>query len=59
MKQILEVQEFKYDSKEEREAHVKKMKAKGFECGSRDKKSDDSIWEDNRKYYWFAHFCKY
>lgn len=46
--------EYKYDSEEEREQHVKWMESQGFECSGQIRKSDDSLLDENRKYYWFG-----
>ena len=55
----MRIEEYKYDTQEEREEHVKQMKAKGYEVSWRKKRSDDSIWKDDREYYWFGEFSKY
>lgn len=52
------VYEFKYDSEEERESHVKNMEDMDFECTGQVKKSDDSFFIENRKHYWYAKFYK-
>lgn len=52
------VLEFKYDSKEEREDHIKLMESYGFECTGQVKKSDDSLFVGNRVYYWYGKFIK-
>jgi len=52
------IYEFKYDSEEERERHVKNMEDMGFECTGQVKKSDDSLFNANRKHYWYAKFYK-
>ena len=61
MEKLLELKtyEYKYDSQEEREKHVKYMKEQGYECSEQVRRSDDSLMKDDRKYYWFAHFYKY
>ena len=61
MKKILRkiVEEYRYDSKEERELHIEEMIKKGFEVDGQVRRSDDSLWKDDREYYWFAHFWKY
>ncbi|MBN6887274.1 hypothetical protein ACUXCC_002290 [Cytobacillus horneckiae] len=46
--------EYKYDSEEEREQHVKWMESQGFECSGQIRKSDDSLLDESRKYYWFG-----
>jgi hypothetical protein len=51
--------EFKYDSQEERERHVKNMEGMGFECTGQIKRSDDSLLSEARNYYWYAKFIKY
>jgi hypothetical protein len=60
MRKLSEVKiiEYKYDSEEEREQHVKFMKLQGFECGGQVKKSDDSLMSNNREYYWYTKFFK-
>lgn len=50
--------EYKYESKEERENHVKEMESQGFECSGQIKKSDDSLTKEEREYYWYAKFYK-
>lgn len=50
--------EFKYDSEEERETHVKNMTDMGFECTGQVKRSDDSLLSEARNYYWYAMFIK-
>lgn len=50
--------EFKYDSSEEREQHVHFMENIGYECSGQVRRSDDSLMNDNRNYYWYAHFTK-
>ena len=61
MKKILRkiVEEYRYDSKEERDSHVEEMIKKGFEVSDQIRRSDDSLLKDNREYYWFGHFWKY
>ncbi len=60
MKQISErrILEYKYDSEEDRSTHVKWMESLGFVCSGQVKRSDDSLWDDNRTYYWYAKFEK-
>ncbi len=50
--------EYKYDSEEERENHVKDMESQGFECSGQVRKSDDSLMLKERNYYWYAKFFK-
>ena len=52
------VLEFKYDSEEEREKHVKQMESDGYECSGQVRRSDDSLMDKNRKFYWYAKFGK-
>ncbi|WP_025731512.1 hypothetical protein [Heyndrickxia ginsengihumi] len=52
----LKIMEYKYGSKEEREQHVKWMEHQGFECSEQVKKSDGSLFEENRKFYWYGKF---
>ena len=61
MKKILRkiVEEYRYNSEEERDSHVEEMIKKGFEVDSQVRRSDDPLLKDDRKYYWFAHFWKY
>jgi len=64
MKQILhqEILEFVYDSKEERDEHVKLMVSDGWENGSRVKKLKANVSILDAKpndYEWFADFWKY
>ena len=49
-------EEYKYDSEEERNNHVKLMEEKGWSCSGQVQRSDDSIYKQNRDYYWFAKF---
>ena len=53
MKKILRkiVEEYRYDSKEERELHIEEMIKKGFEVSDQIRRSDDSLLKDNREYY--------
>lgn len=55
----LKVYEYKYDTEEERNEHVKIMEERGYECSGQVKRSDDSLLKANREYYWFAYFSKY
>lgn len=52
MEKLLELKtyEYKYDSQEEREKHVKYMKEQGYECSEQVRRSDDSLMKDDRKY---------
>ena len=50
--------EYKYDSEEEREQHVKWMESQGFECSGQVKRSDGSLWDKDREYYWYGSFQK-
>ena len=61
MKKILRkiVEEYRYDSKEERELHIEEMIKKGFEVDGQVRRSDDPLLKKDREYYWFAHFWKY
>jgi hypothetical protein len=60
MQKLSEVRilEYKYDSEEEREQHVKWMESQGFECSGQVRKSDDSLLDENRKFYWYGKFAK-
>jgi hypothetical protein len=60
MKKLSEITalEFKYISAEERSEHVHMMENLGYECSGQVKKSDDSLMDENRQYYWYAHFTK-
>lgn len=49
---------YKYDSKEEREEHVKYMEHIGYECTGQVKKSDDSLMSNDRNYYWYGEFVQ-
>ncbi len=51
----MEVAKFKYDSEEERQAHVAKMESQGWECTGRRKQSDSFESEA----YWYGEFYKY
>ena len=57
--QRLIIEKYKYDSKEEREMHVKEMEAQGFECSGQVRKSEDSLWCEDRCFYWYGEFSKY
>lgn len=50
--------EYKYDSEGEREQHIKYMESQGFECSGQIRRSDDSLMNEERNYYWYAKFCK-
>lgn len=53
------IEEYKYDSKEEREEHVKEMESAGYYCTGQSKKSDDSLhYKSEREYYWYGKFIK-
>ncbi|MES9681865.1 hypothetical protein ABWK22_02870 [Gottfriedia acidiceleris] len=52
------IEKFKYDSEEERTSHVKEMEDQGYECSGQRRKSDDSLLDDNRKFYWYGEFMK-
>lgn len=60
MEKLLEIRtlEYKYDSEEEREQHVKWMESQGYECSGQVVKSDDSLLSENREYYWYGCFSK-
>lgn len=60
MEKISEVTivEYKYDSEEEREQHVKLMVSQGFECSGQVRRSDSSLLDKNRNYYWYGQFSK-
>lgn len=51
--------EYKYDSKEEREKHVKDMESQGYDCSGQVRKTDGSTWTGNAETYWYAKFGKY
>ncbi|GCD11678.1 hypothetical protein [Clostridium tagluense] len=50
--------EYKYDSEEERDQHVKDMELQGVECSGQVRRSDDSLMNKERDYYWYAKFYK-
>jgi hypothetical protein len=50
--------EFKYDSEAERQEHVNFMVGLGYRCSGQVRRSDDSLMDENRNYYWYAHFSK-
>lgn len=52
------IYEFKYDSEDERNRHVKNMEEMGFECTGQIKKSD-SLLHEIPSYYWYGKFIKY
>lgn len=58
-----EILEFTYDSKEERDGHVKEMLLQGWGNSGQHKrmKPDKSVWDskDEDSYEWFADFWKY
>ena len=60
MQQLLKliIEEYKYDSEEERNNHVVDMEKQGYECSGQTHRSDDSLMKPNREYYWFAKFSK-
>lgn len=51
----MEVAKFKYDSEEERRAHVSQMESQGWKCTGRLKQSDSFESEA----YWYGEFYKY
>lgn len=51
--------EYKYNSEEEREKHVKLMELSGFECSGQVRRSDNSLLDKDREYYWYGKFSKY
>ncbi|MBO3356117.1 hypothetical protein [Clostridium perfringens] len=53
------IQEYKYESVEERMSHVEEMIKEGWICDGQVRKSDDPLsWHKDREYYWFARFQK-
>lgn len=60
MKQLLKmvIYEYKYETEEERNLHVKYMEEQGYECTGQVKRSDDDLTKKDREYYWFARFQK-
>ena len=53
------IEEYKYESEDEREEHVKEMESKGYYCTGQCKRSDDSLhYQHDRKYYWYGKFIK-
>lgn len=60
MEQLSEIiiYEYKYESEEEREEHVKHMESLGFECDGKARRSDDLLTREERSYYWYAKFYK-
>jgi hypothetical protein len=60
MQQIskITILEYKYDSEEEREEHVKYMESQGYECSGQIRKSDGSLMNKDRAWYWYGQFSK-
>ncbi|QBL97898.1 hypothetical protein EauM23_00005 [Exiguobacterium phage vB_EauM-23] len=60
MKKLVSIQihKFKYDSKEEREKHVKEMEAQGYECTGQIK-HNDNYYNPKSKEYWYGEFFKH
>lgn len=61
MKKLLEtmLQEYRYESREERDEHVLEMEKEGWICDGQVRKSDDPLsLNEEREYYWFARFSK-
>ncbi|MED3832950.1 hypothetical protein [Peribacillus frigoritolerans] len=54
-----EIIRYKYDTEEERDMHVKYMEHLGYECTGQVRKSDDSLMDENREYYWYGEFVQY
>jgi hypothetical protein len=50
---------YRYDSEEEREMHVKYMEHLGYECTGQLRKTDDSLHEANKEYYWYGEFVQH
>lgn len=54
------VEEYKYDSEEERTNHIIEMEKLGFECDGQARKTDDNLMVNREpEYYWFGRFYKY
>jgi len=53
------IEEYRYESEEEREKHVKEMEQAGYYCTGQCKRSDDSLhYNVEREYYWYGKFIK-
>jgi hypothetical protein len=50
--------EYIYDNEEEREQHVKYMESQGWECSGQVQHSFGSIWDDDKKWFWYGKFYK-
>lgn len=50
---------YSYETKEEREQHVKWMESQGFHCTGQVKNTDDSIYAKEQKYYYYGEFFKH
>lgn len=65
MKQVMNkvIQEFTYDTEEERAKHVEEMITQGWQNSGKVKrmKQDASIWDSSNEnnYEWFADFWRY
>lgn len=49
---------YKYESKEEREQHIKYMENLGYECTGQVKRTDDDLSNPNPNYYWYGEFIQ-
>lgn len=60
MQQLLNlvIEEYRYDSEDERHIHVIEMEKQGYTCSGQVQRSDDSLMKPKREYYWFAKFSK-
>lgn len=47
---------YRYKSREERELHVKYMEYLGYECTGQVRKTDNSLMDENKDYYWYGEF---
>jgi len=52
----IEIYKFKYDSEEQREAHVKDMKDHGYICTGQ--KMNNNSFDKDSELYWYGEFYK-
>lgn len=53
----VEIQRFKYESKEQRAEHVKEMELRGYKCTGEVKKCDNP-YSRFKEEYWYGEFFK-
>ena len=54
------IEEYRYNSEEERAEHIIEMESKGYVCDGQAKRTDDCLMSNEKpEYYWFGRFYKY